>query len=152
MQDGHYLSLREAVEKLTHPYRIPFSLGQFASVVEHVSGIIGNAFCPRLTRDVLSHHANLAREVYDGYVNAGRMGHATQRKATRIATNVHQMARVIGENDVQSLVERVVAIKVVEPEPAFLHLFGQFRKTLVDGGPIAKGFQSFGLFVLQSLF
>ena len=55
------------------------------------------------------------------------------------------------EYDLQRLLKSLVAVEMVEVQPALLRLWGQLRQTFIQRRPVAQGLQTYGPSLLQRL-
>ena len=97
-----------------------------------------NTLSTRLACRLLFHHLHLLRQIHDGDEDVWVVTHALQSPTACIAAHVQERLGLVGKHDLQSLLERAVAIEMVKAEPTLLHLFRQLRQSFVDGRPVAE--------------
>ncbi len=66
------------------------------------------------------------------------MGHTTASPTSGIPSDIQDIPWMQGENQRKCLVKRIVAVEMVEPEPAFLHILRKRRKPLVYCRPVSE--------------
>ena len=153
LHDALDLCLAEAVEELAHPDGVVVTVGRkLAPAVEQVCAEAADALCAPHLLCLLPHHLELLGQVDDGHLYLRVVGHALHGPAAGVAAHVEQRLRLALEHHLQGLVERMVAIEVVEGEPALLCLRGQLRQSLIDRRPRAEMLQARRASLLQRLF
>ena len=102
-----------------------FICRELLSVVQQVDSVAVDAFEAFLVFGEILHHLELLRQIHDGDVDIIVEIDAAKSPTACVSAHIEQGLRLIAEHNLQSLVERVVRVKMVESEPALLHLFRQ---------------------------
>ena len=153
-EDIHNLLHAEAVEELAHPngVRSVFIQREAGSRIKQVDSVSADPFASFLPAHVLLHHGDLLREVEHANTHIRVVRHTLKSPLAGVAAHiVKRLHMMLVEYHFQSLGECRVAVEMVESKPTFLHLRGQARKTLVDGGPVAEMAQTFRASVAKAL-
>ena len=102
-----------------------------------------------------SHHLYLSRQIHHRNLRILVISHGLQCETAGIPADIEDILPSPAHKDGQSLGERMVAIVMVEREPAFLHVFRQMRKRLVNRLPVSEMPQprrpafAYGLFKIE---
>ena len=141
--DADDFVLTEAVEELAHPdHIIMFVCRERLRGIQEVHAIAIDAVGTWLACCIATHHFQLLGQVNDGHLNILVKSDALQGPTTRVAAYIKQRLRFIGEHNFKGLLERTVAVEMVETEPTFLHLGRQLRQTFVHRRPRTKVFKA----------
>ena len=151
--DAYNLVFTEAVEELAHPDGVVVLVGgEGLRSIQQVHAIAVDAVGTRLASGGFPHHLQLLRQVHNGHLHVAVEFHALHSPTTCVATYVKQGLRLVGEHDLQGLLERAVAVEMVEAEPALLHLRRQLREALVHRGPRTEVLESDRATFFQAFF